>query len=203
MRRCASSCWPGSYRPGPYVHFQHRRAQAAHHQRCTLPRSGGTSCPVQPDRAIVRGAFIGDSFANRPGKGTHRAIDRCRRWPGRTNMCCAWTSSSTFRPSTTRFSSRTSRGFRLRTSCPTLIGKIIASGAGILDQEYQPPFFPGDDLLAACRPRGLPIGNLTSQFWSNCYLHPLDLFVKRELGVNPTCAMWTTSLCSATASDSS
>jgi hypothetical protein len=42
--------------------------------------------------------------------------------------------------------------------------------------------FPGDDLLAACRPRGLPIGNLTSQFWSNCYLHGLDLFVKRELG---------------------
>ena len=43
-------------------------------------------------------------------------------------------------------------------------------------------WFPGDDLLAACRPRGLPIGNLTSQFWSNCYLHPFDLFVKRELG---------------------
>jgi RNA-directed DNA polymerase len=42
-------------------------------------------------------------------------------------------------------------------------------------------WFPGDDLLAACRPRGLPIGNLTSQFWSNCYLHPFDQFVKREL----------------------
>jgi hypothetical protein len=39
----------------------------------------------------------------------------------------------------------------------------------------------GDDPLACCRPRGLPIGNLTSQFWSNCYLHPLDQFVKREL----------------------
>lgn len=61
-----------------------------------------------------------------------------------------------------------------------LIDRIIASGAGILDQEYRPPLFPGDDLPAACRPRGLPIGNLTSQFWSNCYLHPLDLFVKRE-----------------------
>jgi hypothetical protein len=42
-------------------------------------------------------------------------------------------------------------------------------------------WFPGDDLLAATRPRGLPIGNLTSQFWSNCYLNPLDHFVKREL----------------------
>jgi hypothetical protein len=31
------------------------------------------------------------------------------------------------------------------------------------------------------RPRGLPIGNLTSQFWANCYLNPFDHFVKREL----------------------
>jgi len=43
-------------------------------------------------------------------------------------------------------------------------------------------YFPGDDLLAANRPRGLPIGNLTSQFWSNCYLNPLDWFISRELG---------------------
>jgi hypothetical protein len=40
----------------------------------------------------------------------------------------------------------------------------------------------GDDLFAANRPRGLPIGNLTSQFWANCYLNPLDHFIKRELG---------------------
>ena len=43
-------------------------------------------------------------------------------------------------------------------------------------------WFAGDNLLAACRPRGLPIGNLTSQIWSNCYLHHFDLFIKRELG---------------------
>jgi hypothetical protein len=42
-------------------------------------------------------------------------------------------------------------------------------------------WFRGDDLLAATRPRGLPIGNLTSQFWANCYLNPFDHFVKREL----------------------
>ena len=42
--------------------------------------------------------------------------------------------------------------------------------------------FKGDDLLSALRPRGLPIGNLTSQFWANVYLSPFDHFVKRELG---------------------
>ncbi len=42
-------------------------------------------------------------------------------------------------------------------------------------------YFPGDDLFAVNRPRGLPIGNLTSQFWANVYLDPLDHFVKRRL----------------------
>ncbi|MCA9179330.1 MAG: RNA-directed DNA polymerase [Planctomycetales bacterium] len=63
-----------------------------------------------------------------------------------------------------------------------LVRRIIDSGKDVLDQACDPPLFPGDDLLSLCRPRGLPIGNLTSQFWSNCYLHPLDLFVTRELG---------------------
>ncbi len=40
--------------------------------------------------------------------------------------------------------------------------------------------FPGR-LLETLSTEGLPIGNLTSQFWSNCYLNPLDHFVKREL----------------------
>lgn len=43
-------------------------------------------------------------------------------------------------------------------------------------------YFPGDDLFAVNRPRGLPIGNLTSQFWANCYLNEFDHFVNRELG---------------------
>jgi hypothetical protein len=53
---------------------------------------------------------------------------------------------------------------------------------GVLDGEYTPVSFPGDDLLAAARPRGLPIGNLTSQFWANVLLNELDQFVTTELG---------------------
>jgi hypothetical protein len=63
-----------------------------------------------------------------------------------------------------------------------LIRTILDSAdADALQADSAPALFPGDDLLAACRPRGLPIGNLTSQFWSNVYLHALDLFVLREL----------------------
>jgi hypothetical protein len=63
-----------------------------------------------------------------------------------------------------------------------LCDQIITSGAGILSEEYEMAWFPGDDLFSVLRPRGLPIGNLTSQFWANCYLNPFDHFVQRNLG---------------------
>jgi hypothetical protein len=63
-----------------------------------------------------------------------------------------------------------------------LIERIVASGAGLMVAEYEPVYYPGDDLFAICRARGLPIGNLTSQFWANVYLNELDQFVKRQLG---------------------
>ena len=62
-----------------------------------------------------------------------------------------------------------------------LINQILAGGASVLRDEYDMVWFPGDDLLAVHRPRGLPIGNLTSQFWANCYLNPFDHFVQRQL----------------------
>jgi len=62
-----------------------------------------------------------------------------------------------------------------------LIDQILASGVGVLTEQYTLRYFRGDTLLDALRPRGLPIGNLTSQFWANCYLNPFDHFVLREL----------------------
>jgi len=63
-----------------------------------------------------------------------------------------------------------------------LCERILRSGEGVLSNAYQMAYFPGDVLFAANRPRGLPIGNLTSQFWANVYMHPFDQFIKRELG---------------------
>ena len=44
-------------------------------------------------------------------------------------------------------------------------------------------WFAGDDLFAGLRPRGLPIGNLTSQWWANLVLSPLDHMLANHLGV--------------------
>ncbi len=50
-----------------------------------------------------------------------------------------------------------------------------------MSHSEMPVFTRTYDLLAALRTRGLPIGNLTSQFWANAYLNGFDHFVKREL----------------------
>jgi hypothetical protein len=57
----------------------------------------------------------------------------------------------------------------------------MSSGDRILASEYTFHVFPGDDLFAALCPRGLPMGNLTSQFWANVYLNALDTLLQREL----------------------
>jgi len=45
-------------------------------------------------------------------------------------------------------------------------------------------YFPGDDLLTPIESAtGLPIGNLTSQFFANLYLDAVDHFIKEQLGV--------------------
>jgi len=60
-----------------------------------------------------------------------------------------------------------------------LIDRII-DGSNL--QEEGSDYFPADDLFAMIeRRKGLPIGNLTSQFFANLYLNPLDHFVKERL----------------------
>jgi len=49
-------------------------------------------------------------------------------------------------------------------------------------QEPVTDYFPGDDLFTPfLRKKGLPMGNLTSQFFANLYLSPLDHFIVEEL----------------------
>lgn len=64
-----------------------------------------------------------------------------------------------------------------------LLRVILDGGRHVLRGEYPGTLFPGDDLTALLRPRGLPIGNLTSQFLANVHLDPLDHFVKEGLRV--------------------
>ncbi len=169
------------YRPGPYRHFvihepKQRKISAApfrdrvvHHALCNV---------IEP---WFERRFIFDSYANRLGKGTHRAVARLQQFARRYQYVLRLDIVKHF-PS---IDHAILFEILARVICDSdvlwLVDKIIASGDGVLDEEYTMQWFPGDDLLALTRPRGLPIGNLTSQFWSNCYLDPFDHFIKREL----------------------
>jgi len=126
--------------------------------------------------------FVPDSFANRAGKGTHRTVERLQQLARRYRYVLRTDIVQHFPSIDHQILLHTLRRPVPEDDVMALVDVVLASGAGVLDDEHQVVWLPGDDLLAACRPRGLPIGNLISQFWSNCYLHPFDQFVTRELG---------------------
>lgn len=125
--------------------------------------------------------FIYDSYANRKGKGTHAALDRCTHYMRRYKYVLQCDVQQFF----PAIDHQVLKGILAKTiACaPTLAlcEKIIDSGAGVLSEEYDMRWFAGDDLFAPLRHRGLPIGNQTSQFWANVYMNELDQYVKHTL----------------------
>ncbi len=169
------------YRPGRYRHFtiyeaKPRRISAApfrdrvvHHALCNV---------LEP---IWEPRFIHDSYACRVGKGSHAALDRAQSFMRRYRYVLQCDIVQFF-PSIDHQVLYTLLANKVADKpLRRLIWQLIKSGRGIHDHRYQMVWFEGDDLLSQCRPRGLPIGNQTSQFWSNVYLNELDQFVKREL----------------------
>lgn len=172
----------GSYTPGAYHHFYIRepkrrkisaapfRDRVVHHALCNR---------IMP---IFEARFIHNSYACRVGKGTHAALDRAQHYARRYRYVLQGDIVQFF-PSVDH---TVLRGLLARRVTDRrvllLIDQLLASGVGVLESEYTPQYFPGDNLLTPLeRPRGLPIGNLTSQFWANVYLHELDTFVAQEL----------------------
>lgn len=130
---------------------------------------------------IWESRFIHDTYANRVGKGAHRALDRAQEY-ARQYSYFLQCDVRQFFPSIDHALlqnefARLIRDERVLWLCD----QILKSGEGILTEEYKMDWFMGDTLFSANRPRGLPIGNLTSQFWANVYLDQFDQFVKREL----------------------
>ena len=172
----------GTYTPGAYasftIHEPKRRLISAapfrdrvvHHALCNL---------IEP--AFER-SFIHHSYANRIGKGTHRALDTCQAWAKRYPYVLQCDVRQFFPSIDHGILEQTLQRRIQDPGIRRLIALIVASGRGVLSEEYDMVYFRGDDLFAVNRPRGLPIGNLTSQFWANCYLNSFDHFVARDLG---------------------
>ena len=167
------------WRPGPYrvMHIRDpkpRRISAApfsdrviHHALCAV---------VEP---IFERGFIHDSYANRAGKGTHAGIARYEHYRDRHTHVLHCDIHRYF-PAIDHTILKTD--LRRRIACDETLRLLDAVIDSSNPQEPVFRHYRGDDLLTPLnRRRGLPIGNLTSQFFANVYLDPLDHFVKEML----------------------
>ena len=167
---------PGAYRSFYRTESKRRKISAApFHDRVVH------HALMQVIEPMFERKFIFDSYANRIGKGTHHALDRCTHFL-RSSAYSLQCDVRQFFPSIDHDILYAQLARQINDAAVLrLIRQILATGVGVLDSEYDMQWFDGDDLWASLRPRGLPIGNLTSQFWANVYLNALDQFVKHEL----------------------
>ena len=179
LLRLESELLAGSYQPGKYVeiliHEPKKRLVSAapfrdrvvHHALCAVV------CPI-----FERG-FIDNSFANRTGKGTHRAIRTYERYRDLHKHVLR---ADIYRYFPSIDHAILKAEFRRRIACHDTLALVDAIVDGSNPQEPVNLHFPGDHLFTPYeRCRGLPIGNLTSQIFANLYLNSFDHFATEVL----------------------
>ena len=172
-----SGCyWPGAYRLFQIYERKPRTIAAApfrdrvvHHALMNI---------IGPP---LERRFIHDSYACRVGKGTHAAVARYQRWARRH----AYAMKLDIRRYFPNMDHAILKGqLRRRIKDARLLDLLDRIIDGSPASGEPADWFPGDDLLApAERDRGIPIGNLTSQFFANLYLDDFDHWVKEQLAV--------------------
>jgi len=156
----------GTWRPLPYCVFSvcepkprqicasDLRDRVVHHAICNA---------LDP---IFERRMISDSYACRRDKGTHAAVKRAQEFARRFDFFL-------------QFDVRKYFASVEHAALKELLRRLLKDERllALLDRIIDHPL-PGSEAG-----RGLPIGNLTSQYFANLYLGELDHFVKERLGV--------------------
>ena len=161
----------GTWRPGGYVSFEIRdpkrrlisaapfRDRVVHH---------AVHAVIAP---LFERGFIDHSYANRSGKGTHRAVARYERLRDRHRYVLR---GDIYRYFPAMDHEVLKADLRRRIACRRTLAVLDRIVDASNPQEPVNLYYPGDDLFTPFeRRRGLPIGNLTSQLFANVYLDPL------------------------------
>ena len=173
---CEKTYQPGAHRSF-YIYEPKKRMISAspyrdrvvHHALCNV---------IGP---IFERTFTRDSFANRVGYGTHRAL-RSFTEMARSHRYVLQCDIRKYFPSIDLEILKSQ--IRAKIKCRDTLWLIETIIDASNPQEEMNQYFPGDDLFTPFeRRRGLPIGNLTSQFFANIYLNGLDHFVKEQLRI--------------------
>lgn len=116
-------------------------------------------------------AFIYDSYSSRKGKGVHAARERFQKFAlkiSRNRTKTVWVLKCDIR----KFFDSVDHVILLKEIGGTVHSKDLMRLLKEIISSYESR--PG---------RGIPLGNLTSQLFSNVYMHPFDTFVKRTLRI--------------------
>ncbi|MEP7342188.1 MAG: RNA-directed DNA polymerase [Acidobacteriota bacterium] len=165
---------PGAYRTFQIVEPKKRMISAApyrdrvvHHALCNV---------IVP---LFEPSFIHHTYANRTGYGTHKALRQFAEYTRKYRYVLQCDIRQYF-PSIDHRILKTA--LRRKLKCPSTLWLIDTIIDASNEQEPVNHYFADDDLFTPGeRRRGLPIGNLTSQFFANIYLSGFDHFVKEQL----------------------
>jgi RNA-directed DNA polymerase len=157
---------------------------------------------VAHQERVFEPRFIHDSYACRKGKGTLAASDRVLAFlrqataNGRRRAFALHLDVASFFPSIHKATLAGLLARRVRHPELRWLADVVLLHDPTTNYHWKPgphgfppPGSPGypvpahKSLFGRGNQRGLPIGNLTSQFWGNVYLDELDQFVKRRLRV--------------------
>jgi len=157
-----------TYRPGRYRSFYvyepkprlisaaPYRDRVVHHALCNV---------IEP---IFDRTFIYDSYACRPDKGTHIALDRAQGFL-RANKYVLQCDIQKYFPSINHEVLLSIIAGKIKDERTVWLAKLIIESAASGVRQV------------ASSAVGIPIGNLTSQFFANLYLNELDYFIKFNL----------------------
>ena len=167
---------PGKYKTFTIIDRKPRMISAApyrdriiHHALCNI---------IIP---IFEKTFIYDTYANRINFGTHKALRRFTKF-SRSSRYVLQCDIVKYFPSIDHQILK--EIIRRKIKCQDTLWLIDQIIDGSNEQIPVLTNFPGDELLTSInRRKGLPLGNLTSQFFANLYLNNFDHFIKEELKV--------------------
>lgn len=140
-------------------------------------------------------AFIFDSYANQKGKGSHKAVERLQQFIRQTPKAFYLQLdihnffNSIHRPTLwgqlkTKLLKHGASDQVMHTTHALLKTHPLHQGVKYLCSDSEREIVPMHKRLENSAPgSGLPIGNLSSQFFANVYLDALDQFVKHNLKV--------------------
>lgn len=163
LPRLSAELRAGTYRPRPYEQFAIRdpkprriscadiRDRVVHHAVC------GVIAP------LIERRLIADNYACREGKGSHRALQRARHFARRHG----WFLKTDIR----RYYDSIDHGVLLGKLDALLREPALRRLLTAIVAHPIPGQAPG---------KGLPIGNLTSQWFANLYLDEIDHWIKED-----------------------